>query len=72
MTAILTKQNAIDGALIGGGSSKTDKDAEFNSIHVLTDATIDGEIINETISTIIENQAKDEKKIKLHIHKITI
>lgn len=40
MTAILTKQNALDGALIGG--SGKGGDGIFDSIHVKCDATIDG------------------------------
>ena len=45
MTAIITKQNAKDGAFIGGGGGMPDKDSEFKNIHVHNDATIDGDII---------------------------
>ena len=39
MTAIITKQNAKDGAFIDG--TGIDKDSSFHSIHVYQDATID-------------------------------
>ena len=42
MTAILTKQNVLDKALIGGSGGGS---GEFDSLHVKGDATIDGEII---------------------------
>ena len=46
MTAILTKQNVIDKALMGGsGGGSSGGTGEFDSLHVKGDATIDGEII---------------------------
>ena len=47
MTAIITKQNAKDGAFTGGGGGggSPDKDSEFKNIHVHNDATVDGDII---------------------------
>ena len=45
MTAIITKQNAKDGAFTGGGGGMPDKDSEFKNIHVHNDATVDGDII---------------------------
>ena len=45
MTAIITKQNAKDGAFTGGGGGSSDKDSEFKNIHVHNDATVDGDII---------------------------
>ena len=51
MTAILTKQNARDKALIGGNSTPT-TNGEFETLRVKGDATIDGKIENEQITNI--------------------
>lgn len=48
MTAIITKQNAKDGAFIGGSSGKGG-DGEFDSLHVKGDAVIDGKLSNVKI-----------------------
>ena len=44
MTAILTKQNAIDGAFVGGNGGGS-SNGEFESINVKNDATINGDIL---------------------------
>ena len=49
MTAILTKQNARDKALIGGNSTPT-TNGEFETLRVKGNATIDGKIENEQIN----------------------
>ena len=43
MTAILTKQNVLDKAFIGGNGSGKGGDGEFDALHVKGKATIDGD-----------------------------
>lgn len=42
MTGILTKQNAIDQALIGGKGGELTENGLIQSLHVFHDATFDG------------------------------
>ena len=46
MTAIITKQNAKDGAFIGGSGGSIDvDDAEFVNLHVKNNVTVDNDVI---------------------------
>ena len=65
MTAIITKQNAKDGAFIGGGSGKS-SDGEFNSLHVKGDTVIDGTLninLSSTSTSVNDTLTNHESRI---------